>query len=154
MGLRAIGVVAFLVFSSLELLCSGIGRRAAAIVALLYVTGCSFVVMDRAPKHDPGVRPVSCDTSRAAPIADTVIAGLATAAIGKIYYEDAQVPDSQKHGVASPLIVLVPLVLLPMILAHGGSAYAGYMAANRCERYRETPPPFQHAPPAPFAVTN
>jgi hypothetical protein len=126
-------------------------RRAAVAIAL---SGCSMTVMNRAPKHDPGIRPIECSSSRAAPIVDTVFALAATSLTAKIVYEVEQVPASEKHGVASPVIVLIPLVLLPLMLAYGGSAIAGYAAAERCERYRGKPPPFQDAPPAPFTITS
>lgn len=103
------------------------------LVTLVLLSSCS-VAMHKAPRTDPGTRPVDCSTSGVYSNVDAVVAGLsaigAAMLLGKGLGPGADIEES---------IRLVPLGagFAVLTFAFGWSALRANDSAKRCERFNE-----------------
>ena len=94
--------------------------------------GCSLF-MERAPKKDPGTRPVACTESMVPPIADMVVAGgLVVIGIASVAAKD--------DSVSTTTLVVAEVLLLGAVAVLGYSAFVGYTSVKRCRAYNAQPP--------------
>ena len=108
-------------------------RAVSALLALQLLTGCSLV-LTRAPRYVPERPevPAECTESRAAPIADAVVAGALFAAAGGLIAWGA----SARNGEAGMLRITSSLAPLSYGTMEGFVAVAGFQRARACERIR------------------
>jgi hypothetical protein len=109
--------------------------RAFASALLLACEACSGIFVRAAPRQETGSFP-ECTASRAAPIADTVVAGAATVlgitALGATI-------DCSRTGDCGESAGPAVLVLTGLVLAGAGmSALYGFYQTNRCRDARTT----------------
>ncbi len=93
-------------------------------LALLLVPACSWALVEQPPRYDRGVRPLSCTTRLAAPIADTVLAIALTAAATTLLVTSHDARPTIGVGIGG-LLAAVP---------YGFSAGYGYAQTERCRR--------------------
>jgi hypothetical protein len=106
-------------------------RRACALVLVL-VTGCSSLMV-RAPRRDPGTRPVACDESMAWPTLDMVgavsVAGVGTGA----FLIATETGDGDPLAIMSLFGVFTTAYII--------SSGIGFASAKRCRGYNRAPLP-------------
>jgi len=100
--------------------------------AAIVMTGCSFFAVEK--PAEPPLPPGPCTTSRAAPVADTVVAVGAgvVAVLGLVVLSAASNShgDSNTIGTALGALMLVPSV--PILVIDGSSAHYGFHHTARC----------------------
>ena len=104
-----------------------------ALLLVIESSGCSFIGVRSPPVADAGVRPVSCSTSVALPVVDTVpallLAGVAVATFVSIQLHPLEStggdpePDGRGYLVVFPALASVPFAI---------SAAYGFSATSRC----------------------
>jgi hypothetical protein len=97
--------------------------------------GCSLVLTRRPPIPEEPAVPMRCPESRAAPVADTVVAAAMLGASAALIVAGATIdPARNRSECASCFVYAVSLVPLTYAAAAGASAWVGYDRTARCRR--------------------
>src|SRR5439155_14954438 len=127
---------------------------AGAMFAGVAASGCSLVFTTRAPDHPeriPPAMPIMCTTSRAAPVVDTIIAGLES--VRTIFAVSAKDSVYQGATITRPADIGIGLGLTTLFAV---SAIYGFSVTSGCDeakqtRARQIPPGPYAYPPTPYA---
>jgi hypothetical protein len=118
-------------------------RVATALIAALTMTGCSALLVKRAPygaraRASTQSRPIDCGTSNVFPIIDTGAAVFAgSIALGSA---SAVAADDGPSGVnIGPLAVIGAVIFGVVAYAAGSSAASGFSATSRCRELNADP---------------
>jgi hypothetical protein len=112
-------------------------RRLVTVGMFVSLASCSTVLMRKAPKRDPGTRPVPCSESSAFSSVDGIGSGLSAIGAAMLLGKGLGPGTDMEERVR-----LVPLGALLAIttVAYGWSAFAANAAAERCRHYNAATP--------------